>query len=324
MIILFLVDGSSKIGMGHVYRSINLANELKNDYEIIFITREKISFKFFKKYFKCFFIDRKDIIKEKKILEKIKPDLVIIDKLKERNITINNINRICSNILSIDYTKNNTQKIKHGITMLYPYSGFSSQNTTLKYTIIDKKFRKNKISNLRKTVKKIIILQGGSDTYCFTPNIVKSFNSISFDVQLTVITGPSFNCWKQLNSSINNSTKKIRVLHNIKNMSTILKNYDLAITAGGMTLLELACIGLPSLIICGERFEIETAKLLEKHGFGKNLGFGKNVSTKKLNLEINTIINNFNKRKSMKLCGQTLIDGNGVFRAKKLVQSLII
>ena len=32
MIILFLADGSSKIGMGHVYRSINLANELKNDY----------------------------------------------------------------------------------------------------------------------------------------------------------------------------------------------------------------------------------------------------------------------------------------------------
>ena len=67
MLILFLADGSSKIGMGHVYRSINLANELKNDYEIIFITREKISFKFFKKYFKCFFIDRKDITKEKKI-----------------------------------------------------------------------------------------------------------------------------------------------------------------------------------------------------------------------------------------------------------------
>ena len=50
MLILFLADGSSKIGMGHVYRSINLANELKNDYEIIFITREKVSFKFFKKY----------------------------------------------------------------------------------------------------------------------------------------------------------------------------------------------------------------------------------------------------------------------------------
>ena len=94
-------------------------------------------------------------------------------------------------------------------------------------------------------------------------------------------------------------------------MSGILKNYDLAITAGGMTLLELACVGIPSLIICGERFEIETAKLLEKYGFGKNLGFGKNVSTKKLNSEISAIINDFNTRKSMKLCGQKLIDGNG-------------
>lgn len=36
-----------------------------------------------------------------------------------------------------------------------------------------------------------------------------------------------------------------------------------------MTGLELAYIGIPTIFITAEKFELETAKLLEKHGFGK-------------------------------------------------------
>jgi len=64
MKILFLVDGSLKIGMGHIYRSLNLANEIKEKNEIVFITREKLSFKNFKKYYKTFFVEKNNILKE--------------------------------------------------------------------------------------------------------------------------------------------------------------------------------------------------------------------------------------------------------------------
>ena len=323
MKILFLVDGSLKIGMGHIYRSLNLANEIKEKNEIVFITREKLSFKNFKKYYKTFFVEKNNILKEKNIIEKINPDLIIIDKLKERNITINNIKKICENILLIDYTKKNIRNKFHGVTILYPETGFSSQNeNNFKYTIINKEFSKNTTTKTEKIAKKIIVLQGGSDTYCFTPKIIDSFNLIKKDLEISVIIGESFNCWKKLEQSISNSNKKIKILHNVKNLSKILKKYDLAITAGGMTSLELACVGIPSIIICGEKFEIETAKLLEKNKCGINLGFGKNISSKQISEYVNNLILNFEQRKQMKKQGQKLIDGNGVIRMEKMIKKL--
>ena len=323
MKVLFLVDGSLKIGMGHIYRSLNLANEIKEKNEIVFITREKLSFKNFKNYYKTFFVEKNNILRERNIIEKINPDLIIIDKLKERNITINNIKKICKNILLIDYTKNNIRDKFHGITMLYPETGFSSQiENNFKYTIINKKFSKNTIKKTKKIVKKIIVLQGGSDTYCFTPKIIDSFNFINKDVEITVIIGQSFNCWKKLNKSISKSNKKIEVLYNIKNLNKILKKYDLAITAGGMTSLELTCVGIPSIIVCGEKFEIETAKLLEKNKSAINLGFGKNISSNQISKHVNNLISNFKKREQMRKQGQKLIDGNGIIRMNKMIKKL--
>ncbi len=77
--------------MGHIYRSINLANELKSKNEISFLTREQLSYQIFKKKYKSFFVKKSDINREKAIIKKINPNLVIIDKLKERNSTISNI-----------------------------------------------------------------------------------------------------------------------------------------------------------------------------------------------------------------------------------------
>lgn len=82
MKILFLADGSLKIGMGHIYRSLTLANELKKENEIAFLTREKLSSQIFKKKYKTFFVSINNFIKEKNIIKNFEPDLVIIDKLK--------------------------------------------------------------------------------------------------------------------------------------------------------------------------------------------------------------------------------------------------
>ena len=319
MKILFLADGSLKIGMGHIYRSLTLANELKKENEIAFLTREKLSSQIFKKKYKTFFVSRNNFIKEKNIIKNFEPDLVIIDKLKERNITISNIQSITKNIIFIDYTKKNLKRNMHGLTMLYPITGFSSEKSTLKYAIINKNFSKNKIQTIKPVVKNIIILQGGSDTYCFTPKILDSLNNIEQKFCVTVVVGKSFKCWNRLNNSIKNSDHKIRLLSDVPSLAPIMKNHDIAITAGGMTLLELACVGVPSLVVCGEKFETETARLLQKNNFGINLGFGKNLSKRKISNTLQFLAQNYALRKKMRISGQNLIDAKGVTRVKDFI-----
>ena len=105
-------------------------------------------------------------------------------------------------------------------------------------------------------------------------------------------------------------------------MQDVMKNHDLAVTAAGITIFELACIGVPSIIVCSERFEIKTAEIMEKNHFGINLGFGKDVSIKKISDEINDLILNYDLRVKMNLNGKKLVDGKGSKRVVSVLEDI--
>jgi len=99
-----------------------------------------------------------------------------------------------------------------------------------------------------------------------------------------------------------------------------MRNHDIAITGGGLSLLELAYLGIPSIVICSEKFEEETAKMMEKAGFGKNLGYFKNVSPTKIIKTTDELIENYIERKKMNQNGQKIIDSKGT---KRVVEQII-
>ena len=115
----------------------------------------------------------------------------------------------------------------------------------------------------------------------------------------------------------------IKIHYNVSNMSLLMQKADLAVTAGGNTLLELACIGIPSLIVCAEKFEVETARLLQNKGFGINAGFGGNLTISKIHSCLINIINDYNARKKMNAFGPKLIDGKGSSRVVKILKTKI-
>ena len=90
-----------------------------------------------------------------------------------------------------------------------------------------------------------------------------------------------------------------------------------------MTSLELCHLGIPSIIICGAPFENETASLLQKKGFGINLGYKKNISKEKIFLTVKELMMNYEQRKAMNKIGQRLIDGNGAKRVSKIILRMI-
>lgn len=309
--------------MGHVYRSLNLAKKLKqNGHKIIFLTSEKNSKIIFSQIFDCVFSRRLDNYKTKFFLKKFSPDIIILDKLNETKINLNILRKYCS-IVGIDYIGKNKNLIEYGINILYPKSGLSKNSfSSLDFAILDKKFQHQKKKFFSKKVKSILILQGGADTYCFTPKIIQAVLNLDEDYKISVVLGPSFNCHQKLNSILKQTKKSIKIYQNVKNMSSLMQRFDFAITAAGNTLLELACLGIPTLIICAEKFELETAKLLERKGFGINAGFGKNLSIPIIHSHLIEITTNYNSRKKMHKIGPKLIDGKGASRISKILQTI--
>lgn len=321
-VIIIKTDGDNDIGLGHVYRTLNLAKELKNN-KIVFLTKSTVLKRIIPKKFIIKKIgNKKNELQD--ILEKINPKIIIIDKLKENSKELK-ILRKKSKIIAIDYTGKNKKMIEFGINMLYQKSGIQGKNSFSGFdlTILSKSIRKKNPIKISKKVRKILVIQGGSDTPCNTPKIIESLNEINENIQIDVIIGASFECWKKLEKSVNNSIHCVKLFHNSKDIGKIMKRNDMAITGGGMTSLELCRLGIPSIIICGASFENETASLLATSGFGINLGYTKKISKEKIAVISKELMMNYEERRKMNKIGQKLIDGNGTKRVSNIIERMI-
>jgi spore coat polysaccharide biosynthesis predicted glycosyltransferase SpsG len=323
--IIIVTSGNHKIGMGHIFRCLNLAENLnKEKHEIIFLTNNKFSKNIISEKNNCKYYRKLNTKNMRNFLKTFTPEIIILDKLNETKSNIQFLQTFCP-IVAIDYTGKNKEKINYGINILYHKTGIKKNSiSNFNYAVLNKNFLKKKKSSISKQVKSIIVLQGGSDTYCFTPKIVRALNKIDKDFKITIVLGPSFKCWSKLNNILNNSNKSIQVFHDTKNISMLMHHSDLAITAGGNTLLELAYLGIPSIVVCAEKFEIETAKLMQKKNFGINLGFGRNLSSSKIQSCLITMIDDYKLRKKMNKTGPLLVDGKGNQRILKYIESKII
>lgn len=317
-------DGDHRLGLGHIYRSVNIAKELrKNGFKIIFLSKSP-----------CLenIIPREFSIKKitggtknlQKIIDEIKPTVLILDKLCVDSDELRILTKNTS-VVAIDYIGKNKKMLKNGINMLYHTSGLRGKHSFsgFEFTVLSDSIRKRKLIKISRDVKKILVMQGGTDTHCNIPKIVDLLNKIHEKIQISVVTGPSFKCWKELNESANASSHRIRVFHDIKDIGSIMVKNDMAITGGGMTSLELCHLGIPSVIICGESFENETSSLLEKNGFGVNLGYKKILPKEKIVEVIKELMMNYERRKEMNRIGKVLVDGNGTKRVAKKVMRAI-
>ena len=318
--IIFQVDGDNKIGMGHVYRSANLAKALKKYYNVSFLTNNSSAKKILSSIAQCKLLPQKFSVR-KKILENSKADVIVLDKLYEKTKNICILKNNSSKIIAIDFVGKNKNFLNFGIPILYPKNAFSSigKLSSFKFTILNKSFLKRKHIQIKKNVKSILVVQGGSDTHCFIPQIINALNNLDEKITITIILGPAFKCAQNLKKSISVNRHTVRILKNVENMGAEMSKHDIAISAGGMTLLELCFLGIPSIIICAEKFENETSQIIQKNGFGINMGYHSRLSPNKILDAVQQLINDFNIRRKMNKIGTSIVDGKGVQRIIKII-----
>ncbi len=96
-----------------------------------------------------------------------------------------------------------------------------------------------------------------------------------------------------------------------------------AITAGSGWSLELACVGVPQLLLVQNEAHEWNAKRLEDEGAASNLGLHENTSAQKIREGVQNLIIDPLERKSMARCGRKLIDGRGPDRLVTAMEILL-
>jgi spore coat polysaccharide biosynthesis predicted glycosyltransferase SpsG len=84
-----------------------------------------------------------------------------------------------------------------------------------------------------------------------------------------------------------------------------------AITSGSGWSLELACVGVPQLLIVQSEAHWPTAQRLEEEGCASCLGWHENVSPQTIRQAVQNLLTDPLERQAMARCGRKLIDGRG-------------
>jgi spore coat polysaccharide biosynthesis predicted glycosyltransferase SpsG len=96
-----------------------------------------------------------------------------------------------------------------------------------------------------------------------------------------------------------------------------------AVSAGAGWSLELACVGVPQLLIVQSEGHWPTAQRLEEEGAVTCLGWYESVSAQTVRMAVQNLLGDPLERQSMARCGRQLIDGRGPDRLVTALEVLL-
>lgn len=104
-------------------------------------------------------------------------------------------------------------------------------------------------------------------------------------------------------------------------VATLMNSADLAISAAGSTCWELACLGLPALLVVLAENQRMIAESLQASGFAVSLGFRDEVTAELLGEALERAADPEWRQRATRI-GQTLVDGHGTARVTAVMNSL--
>ena len=150
----------------------------------------------------------------------------------------------------------------------YPSDLAASVYTGLKTCIISKVWRD--IRNSRKHTNfagtpHILITFGGEDPKNHSLQILNRFSRFLEGYHLDVVIGPSHPSPQSLNA-IASQKDNVRLFSNLSNLSDLAAAAEMAITAAGLTSLELSSAGIPTAVVAIEPHQLDFMCCLVEQG----------------------------------------------------------
>mgnify|MGYP005845567069 CR=1 FL=1 len=292
--IVFIVSAYSEIGLGHIYNTLIIANEILN-HEVIFFcdSKSQLGAEKIKQYNYPVFIQKSDNL-QKEVL-KLKPDLIVNDRLDTNKKDIDLFLKNKLPLIHFEDLGEGAKKASLVFNAIYPEERkIKNHFFGPDFFCAREEFILSPTKEIDLEVKDVLLAFGGVDPNNLSLKVLESIYSycISKQINIKVITGFGYQ-----NAETLKKYDKVQVFTNVKNISTHMLKADIAFTSAGRTTYELAILGIPSIVLAQNKREMTHFFASEKYGF-MNLGIGVNVEKKKI-LEVFKKIEDFDLRKKM-------------------------
>ncbi|AOQ23413.1 UDP-N-acetylglucosamine transferase [Moorella thermoacetica] len=172
--------------------------------------------------------------------------------------------------------------------------------------------------------RNVLLTMGGSDPFSLTTLLSEALlEGLSSEIKVNVVLGPFFASDDTIAALAAQSGGRLVVHRSPFSMRQLMAKADLAVSAGGQTLLELAAMGIPAVVVQVAENQAENIRYFVNAGSTVFAGRAReqDIQVKVAKL-ITELASDIGLREKMSLCGQRTVDGKGASRAAEKIFAL--
>lgn len=313
-------NGSNKIGMGHIIRTMAIAETLKSkNIEIEYICNSSSS--------ECTeFIRSKNYKTSVKFSHEDKYAFIIVDSYDiNSSEKLSYFYKFAKHVIYIDdlhllYDYNIDIIINYSVgAEILHYNGAKIKQLGPKFTPLRKQFLNVFFEESNKSVENILITMGAGDEFNYTQYILENLLNLYPNLNYKVILGMTNVYKERLVDGFKN--KKVQFYSNVSNMANLMKSCDIAISAGGSTIYELCACSVPTIAVITAMNQKQFIKNIHEKINLQYVDFTSNKNIEFIS-EFNKLYENHDFRKLISCKMNSLIDGNGTKRIAEAILNL--
>jgi len=334
--ILFRCDGSQEIGLGHVVRCLALADELHQTHncQVAFAMRQSllgasmVRERGYPVWEQRDGMETEQIRWLRKVVSVSAAQVLVLDvrddlpreavqKLRDSGILIVTLDDPSERRLAADLAfyppVPQVQKMD--------WTGFSGQLFVgWEWVVLRQEFAKQPPRALREHPL-VLVTMGGSDPAGLTLMAVKALELIDEDFDSIVLLGPGFCHKTELEVLLAKMRRQFDVRLNVQDIPGLMAQADLAVASFGVTVYELAVMGVPAIHLCLTQDHEESAEVFAEADIAMNLGQHRLVTVASLTKAVRFLINERLLRSQMAKQAKQQIDCWGAKRISNIIIS---
>jgi len=328
--VLFRVDGSSAVGMGHVFRSLAIADALRG------LTRADVAFLMSADHTEgVVTVSRAGYAvrvvgdrKEETFLEHIRdfaPEILINDlPALDRSYlaALSHLGATTVNLVdTIDDLDTTGQYAQVIVSVMNDEretpEGFYGGP---RYAILREHFRDQPKKEVRERPGLVLLSFGGSDPQGLTLKAARALGALDASVDVVAVAGPAFAFRREFEALSAQLPRRIPLINEAGgHIAELMLEADLMVGSGGMSVYEIAALGTPGIILGQNAREDRRMREFAGQGTVEYLGLGTEVEEDALAAAVRALLGDPARRRAMSARGRALVDGFGAARAAEVV-----
>ncbi len=317
--ICFVVTGNHSVGLGHVYNTLLIANDILN-HQITFLVDRKSQLAYDKiasKNYPVVMQSQEEIIED---IKRLAPDLVINDRLDSTRHAIESLKAEGFGVINFEDLGEGAKYADMVVNAIYPEQHvLPNHYFGHPYFILRDEFIYAPTKTITSRVSQVLITFGGVDPNNYTRKVIAAIEPFcqAHQIKITVIAGFGYTQYASLEAY-----PSVEVLKNVTNISHYMLEADIVFTSAGRTTYEIASIGTPAIVLAQNEREMTHFFASSQFGF-LNLGLGYHLSESSIAQHFSELVANPTQRNQMHRLMLEVDLKHGRERVNQLIQNIL-